>query len=359
MVYFYMRISTKEEEEETRYFRQEQILRRYAEEYGYDFIKEDMERPEKEYNVYKDNCSGLYFGGRKAWHMLCRNLRSGDTVVMKDVSRFTMDQRSGCKEYMYLFQELKIRLVFVENPSANTENMERLISEALENRVVFETPSVEAVGLLIYSELDHDIMEYRRVQQKIRDGIASSDKKAGRKPHIFEKLTPELESDIMIFLKDGTGSKLELECKHEVSRPTLLGYISYLQEKMKKNESSAECDKEVAEEAEAEESTELDYGKMKELRYMYDNGIEAEPETEEYNAFMAYKAWADQLKMTGKDMYLKCLSCPGMFRIVGDDMTKYGCEALEECELDCGRAYDECGLESYGYRETLFDYYTS
>ena len=108
---------------------------------------------------------------------------------------------------------------------------------------------------------------------------------------------------------------------------------------------------------EEESSSRMDFGRAKELKYMYEHDITPEVGMEEYEPYVAYKAWADNLKMTGNDMYLKCLSCPGMFRTISADPESYNDETYFECDFDCARAYDDCDLESYGYRETLFDYY--
>ena len=101
----------------------------------------------------------------------------------------------------------------------------------------------------------------------------------------------------------------------------------------------------------------LDLGSMRGMKLMYDNGDEPEAGSSEHLAYNAYKSWADNLKMTGREMYLDCLSCPGMFRTLDQDIDMYGSETYSECEMDCAMAYRDCELESYGYREILFDYY--
>ncbi|MCR5686310.1 MAG: hypothetical protein K6G81_13015 [Lachnospiraceae bacterium] len=102
----------------------------------------------------------------------------------------------------------------------------------------------------------------------------------------------------------------------------------------------------------------LDYGKMRSFRELYEKGLEPDPGTEEHEAFRDYRLWADNLKFTGKDECVKCLSCCGLYRIAGDGRSACEDETYSGCEMDCARAYETCSLESWGYMEHLTDFFT-
>ena len=87
----YMRISTKEERGKQKYNRQERAIDTYAKENGIEFVAE-----------FKEDESGKDFDNRKEWQRLEKLLQSGDTIIFKDISRFTREAENGYKKYMEL-----------------------------------------------------------------------------------------------------------------------------------------------------------------------------------------------------------------------------------------------------------------
>ena len=79
--YYYMRISTKEASDKQSYTRQDKALKRYAEENKLTY---------NERYVYKDDTTGSTFN-RVQWKELESNLKEGDTIVFKEISRFTRE----------------------------------------------------------------------------------------------------------------------------------------------------------------------------------------------------------------------------------------------------------------------------
>ena len=225
-VYFYLRVCSKDVNDEKKYYRQEQVLRKFAEENNLTFETED----EKRSNVFKDNCPGNYFG-RDEWDKMRYGLREGDTVIVKDVSRFTTDARSGCRECMELFK-MGVNMVFVENYTADTDYILNMANEAGEEGMILNHMSVDTMPLLVYSTFKNVLVEREMKQKKIKAGIAASEKRSGREKRGFEKLSPELESDIMRSLKAGSLNQEELMLKHHVSKPTLRNYIDFVRAKL-------------------------------------------------------------------------------------------------------------------------------
>ena len=85
----YERISTKEERGKQKFSRQDAALDRYAKDNGIEWtlqIREDE--------------SGKSFDNRKEWNKLERLIKNGDTIVFKDISRFTREAENGYKKYM-------------------------------------------------------------------------------------------------------------------------------------------------------------------------------------------------------------------------------------------------------------------
>lgn len=219
--YFYMRISTQEERGKQKFSRQESALRKFAEANDLQF---------DEHNIYKEDRSGKNFTERQEWLKLEKNLRDGDTVIFKDISRFTREAENGYQKYMELMNN-GIELVFLDNQTISTEYIKQLLDVAEKQNLIAKISLENTVKLLLYVELDRVEQERLILQKRIKDGMDASDKKPGRKKGTMEKLSKELESDIMIYLNDRSVLQVDLMKKYDVSRNTLKKYIRLIQEK--------------------------------------------------------------------------------------------------------------------------------
>jgi len=224
-IYFYMRISTAEERGLQKFNRQESALKKYAETNGilYD-----------EHNVYKEDKSGKNFTDRLEWQKLENNLHKDDTVVFKDISRFTREAENGYQKYMQLMN-MGVNLVFLDNQTICTEYIKQLLDVAEKQNLIAKISLENTVKLLLYVELDRVEQERLILQKRIKDGIAASDKKSGRKKGKVDKMTAELKTDLMIYLKDRSVHQVELMKKHDISRNTLKKYAEMVKEQEKNN----------------------------------------------------------------------------------------------------------------------------
>ena len=107
-LYSYMRISTDTERQN--FARQEKALKKYAEEHGIEYLIE-----------FTEEKSAKNFTDRKQFNKLDKLLQSGDTVVFKDLSRFTREAENGYKKYME-WLERGINIVF----SGQSHHIKRL-----------------------------------------------------------------------------------------------------------------------------------------------------------------------------------------------------------------------------------------
>ena len=80
-------------------------------------------------------------------------------------------------------------------------------------------------------ELDRAEQEREITVKGIKDGIADSTKKSGRKQGQLDKMSPELEKDIKKFLTDRSIKQIDLMNKYNISRNTLKKYIEYIANK--------------------------------------------------------------------------------------------------------------------------------
>lgn len=229
-VYGYMRISTKEERGKQQYTRQEQALNRYEKETGEEFVL-----------VFKEDQSGKTFKNRTQWKKLESIVQSGDCIVFKSIDRFTRNVDEGLEKYMDLMQK-GVTLCFLDNPTLSTDYMKNLLNIAAnqEDRIAKESLTFIARILLI-AELDRAEKERQTISKRTKDGMAARKAEAeaagkewhaGRKTGQVDKLTPELEADIALYLTERSVKGTDIMKKHNISRNTLRKYTEIVKQNM-------------------------------------------------------------------------------------------------------------------------------
>ena len=216
-IYSYMRISTKEERGKQRYCRQENALDKYARDNSLEYLLQ-----------FKEDESGKDFIHRKEWNRLEKLLQSGDTVIFKDISRFTREAENGYTKYMELLNK-GIDLNFIDNQTVSTPYIKQLLNIAHKQNLVAKTSLESTVKLLLIVELDRVEQERLIFIKRVKDGIAASEKKSGRKAGTLDKLSDSLRTDIERYLSDRTVKQIDLIKKHGISRNTLKKYTALIQ----------------------------------------------------------------------------------------------------------------------------------
>lgn len=215
----YMRISTKEERGLQKYNRQEAALTKWARDNDIEFIAE-----------FKEDVSGKSFDNRKEWQRLERLIRPGDTIVFKDISRFTREAENGYQKYMELLEN-GIELIFLDNQTISTPYIKQLLNVAEQQNLVARVSLESTVKLLLIVELDRAEKERLILINRIKNGIAASDKRQGRKQGQLDKMSEALEQDIREYLVNRSIKQTDLMAKHGISRNTLKKYIAIVEGK--------------------------------------------------------------------------------------------------------------------------------
>lgn len=212
----YLRISTKEERGKQKFTRQEQAIERWCKE-------NKTEIPER--RIYKDDASGKTFD-RPAWKELEQDVQSGDTIVFKDICRFTREYEKGFQKYMQLLDK-GVNLIFLDNPTVSTSYIKDMISVAEKQKNRIARKSLEdTIDLLILVELDRAEQERETTVKRIKDGIKASPKKSGRPQGHLDKMSADLEADIKRYLADRSIKQVDLMKKYNISRNTLKKYTT-------------------------------------------------------------------------------------------------------------------------------------
>lgn len=216
----YLRISTKEERRKQKFTRQEHALKSWC-------AENNEEIPER--RIYRDDASGKNFN-RASWKEMEQDVQAGDTIIFKDICRFTRERDNGYKKYMELLNR-GIELIFLDNPTLNTEYIKSMqnSAEKMKRENIVGGMTLEfVIRLLLVTELDKAEKERETTVKRIKDGIAASDKKSGRKIGQLDKLSPELENDIRVYLVNRSVKQIDLINRYNISRNTLKKYIIYV-----------------------------------------------------------------------------------------------------------------------------------
>lgn len=216
-IYSYMRISTKESTDKQSFNRQAKSLKAYAEANKIEYLLE-----------FKDDKSGSTFD-RQEWKKLESILHEGDTIVFKEISRFTREAENGYAKYMELMNK-GINLVFIDNPTVSSDYIKNLTRIADTQQLVTKTALEGTIKLLLIVELDRVQQEREVIVKRIKQGIQASDKKSGRKTGNLDKMSDSLREDIKEFLNDRSIKQVDLMRKYNISRNTLKKYIGVIQE---------------------------------------------------------------------------------------------------------------------------------
>ena len=124
-------------------------------------------------------------------------------------------------------------MVFIDNPTVCTDYIRQMMKTAAEQDIVTRTAMESIIKLLIIVELDRGEKQRQYISQSIKDGIAASDKKSGRKEGQLDKMTDSLKADIELYLSDRTVTQISIMKKHDISRNTLKKYAAYIKQMQK------------------------------------------------------------------------------------------------------------------------------
>ena len=127
-------------------------MKKYAAKHKIDYVR-----------IYGDDSSGKDFI-RREWIQLEKALHEGDTIVFKDLSRFTRQAEEGYQKYLDLIGK-GITLVFIDNPTVCSDYITKLINTADQQNIVTRTAMEGIVKLMLIVELDRADIHSRRMKK--------------------------------------------------------------------------------------------------------------------------------------------------------------------------------------------------
>ncbi len=123
-----------------------------------------------------------------------------------------------------------INIVFLDNPTVSSDYIRQMMNTAENQDLVTKTALEGTIKLLLIVELDRAEQQRRYISKAIKDGIAASDKRNGRKKGSLDKMTDELRGDLELYMHDRTITQNSIMKKHGISRNTLKKYVKAIAE---------------------------------------------------------------------------------------------------------------------------------
>ena len=120
-------------------------------------------------------------------------------------------------------------MVFLDNPTVSSDYIRQMMTTAEQQDIVTKTAMESIIKLLIIVELDRGEKQRLYISQSIKDGIAASNKRSGRKPGQLDKMSDALREDILKYLSDRSIKQVDLMRKYNISRNTLKKYVYKIQ----------------------------------------------------------------------------------------------------------------------------------
>ena len=138
----------------------------------------------------------------------------------------TIINTSATKKAFYIIYS--INMVFLDNPTVSSDYIRQMMTTAEQQDIVTKTAMESIIKLLIIVELDRGEKQRLYISQSIKDGIAASNKRSGRKPGQLDKMSDALREDILKYLSDRSIKQVDLMRKYNISRNTLKKYIDHI-----------------------------------------------------------------------------------------------------------------------------------
>lgn len=194
--------------------------------------------------IYSEKFTGTKLLGRVELDKLIKKIKPGDTIVFDEVSRMSRNAEEGMALYEQMFN-LGVNLVFLKDSEYNTERYREKLNQHIALRTEtgskatdkFISAISEALTSLMIDLAKEDIYlafqkaegEATRIRQRVKEGMAKSDKQAGIEAgrKLTTKKSIEAKQQMLKYSKDlGTGSLNDTECMKQIglSRNTFYKY---------------------------------------------------------------------------------------------------------------------------------------
>lgn len=185
--------------------------------------------------LFMEKYTGTKLYGREQFDKLLKKVKSGDTIIFDSVSRMSRNSDEGIELYFSLMDK-GINLIFLKERYINTDTYKQAVERRIQTIGTKEDILINAINeylkelakeqiKIAFDQAEKEVMDLR---QRVREGIAKSDKTQGI--DIGTKLTTkkslEMKEKMLRHLKDfgGADSDIQFMNDNNISRNTFYKY---------------------------------------------------------------------------------------------------------------------------------------
>ena len=193
----------------------------------------------KQYNadaiIFEEKYTGTKLEGRKEFEKLLAKVKAGDTIIFDSVSRMSRNAEEGIETYFDLYEK-GVNLVFLKERYIDTE----VYADKLKDKIELQGTDEDEIfkGLNNYFRklakkqiriaFDQDEKEVQDLRQRVKEGIAKSDKKQGieKGTKLVTNKSIAMKEKMKRQLKDfgGTETDKQFLSDNAISRNTYYKY---------------------------------------------------------------------------------------------------------------------------------------
>lgn len=138
--------------------------------------------------IFSEKYTGTKLDGREEFEKLLKKVKPGDTIVFDSVSRMSRDAASGTELYFDLMDK-GVRLVFIKERYIDTDTYRQAVERRIETIGTKEDILINAINEYLKElareqiriAFDQAQKEVDDLRQRVKEGIAKSDKTQGHK----------------------------------------------------------------------------------------------------------------------------------------------------------------------------------
>ena len=160
--------------------------------------------------IFTEKFTGTKLDGREEFNKLLKKVKSGDTIIFDSVSRMSRNAQEGIELYFDLYDR-NVNLVFLKERYIDTDTYRTSIENSIsstDNEIanIYIEATNKVIRLLAKNQIEKAFEQAQKevddLQQRVKEGIAKSDKTQGLKEgatlvtkksiHIKEKMKRHL-----------------------------------------------------------------------------------------------------------------------------------------------------------------------
>lgn len=185
--------------------------------------------------LFTEKYTGTKLDGREEFERLLKKVKPGDTIIFDSVSRMSRDAASGTELYFELMDK-GVRLIFLKERYIDTDTYRQAVERRIATIGTKEDILINAINeylkelakeqiRIAFDQSEKEVMDLR---QRVKEGIAKSDKTQGHKEgtKLTTKKSVEMKEKMLRHLKSFGGSDTDAQFMrdNDLARNTFYKY---------------------------------------------------------------------------------------------------------------------------------------